>query len=113
MNRILRLSSFFLIFFSCVLIAQQSPKRTLLLELKDVPPEKMDKGLLIFDEYKRDAVVSYVRRTVILLATKAEAEVLRERGIQFTVVMEDTNQLNLYKRAIYGETMKMPAVYHT
>lgn len=113
MNRILRLSSFFLILFSYVLIAQQSPRRTLLLELKDVPPEKMDKGLLIFDEYRRDAVVSYVRGTVMLLATRAESEVLRERGFQFTVVMEDTNHLNLYKRAIYGESMKMPAVYHT
>jgi len=99
--------------FPVLLASQQSPKRTLLLQLDNIPPEQINKGLLMFDEYRRDAVVSYVRGTVMLLATRAEAEVLKERGFQFSVVMEDTNQLNLYKRAIYGETMMMPAIYHT
>ena len=103
----------FLFILPFSLLAQQQPKRTLLLQLNNIPPEKINKGLLMFDEYRRDAVVSYVRGTVMLLATRAEADVLKERGFQFTVVMEDSNQLNLYKRAIYGETMKMPAIYHT
>jgi len=105
--------TFFLFIFSLALHAQQPLKRTLLLQLDNIPPDQIDKGLLMFDVYRRDAVVSYVRGTVMLLATRAEAEVLKERGFQFTVVMEDTNQLNLYKRAIYGETMRMPVIYHT
>jgi hypothetical protein len=102
----------FLLIFQLFLHAQQPPKRTLLLQLDNIPPEQINKGLLMFDEYERDAVISYVRRTVMLLATRAEADVLKERGFQFTVLMQDSNQLNLYKRAIYGETMKMPAIYH-
>jgi hypothetical protein len=107
-----RLSILLVLLLSTSLVAQQPPKRTLLLELKNLPPEK-EKGLMLFDDYQHSAVVSNVRGTVMLLATKAEAEVLRERGFQFIVLMEDTNQLNLYKRALYGETMKVPAVYHT
>ncbi|MEK6569856.1 MAG: M14 family zinc carboxypeptidase, partial [Bacteroidota bacterium] len=113
----IRIANFFARWVICLLplvvSAQEPPKRTLLLQLQDVPQEKMNKGLLVFDEYRRDAVVSYVRGTVMLLTTRAEAEVLRERGFHFTLVKEDTNQLNLYKRAIYGETMKMPAAYYT
>jgi carboxypeptidase T len=95
------------------LFSQELPARTFLLRLENVSEDKLNKGLLMFDEYRRDAVVSYVRGTVMILATKAEAEVLRERGFQPTVVMEDTNQLNLYKRAMYGPTMKMSTIYHT
>ena len=64
-----------------LLLAQQPPKRTLLLELNNIPPEKMNKGLLMFDEYRRDAVVSYVRGTVMLLATRAEADVPEGAGL--------------------------------
>jgi hypothetical protein len=104
----------FLFVLTTSLVAQQSPKRTLLLQLKNSSPEKVDRGLMFFDDYQRGAqVISSVRGTVMLLATKAEAEVLQERGQRFTVVMEDTNQLKLYKRALYGETMTLPKEYHT
>lgn len=93
--------------------AQTQPKRTLLLELKDVTQEQAGKGLFSYDSYRKDIVISNIRNNVLMLATHAEAAVLKERGYDFTIVMEDTVQLNLYKRAIYGATMTISSDYHT
>ena len=57
--------------------------------------------------------VRYVRFNLLMIATRAEAAVLKERGREFTVVLEDSEEVNLYKRALYGESMKLPPVYHT
>jgi hypothetical protein len=110
------LSFLFLFSFSTLMIfSQQIPKRTLLLEINNITPEKMKKGSLVYDvnDYKREFIVSFIRNKLLLLATKAESEVLKERGFNFTILIEDTNSLNLYRRAIYGEKMKLPSFYHT
>jgi hypothetical protein len=95
------------------LTAQTPPRRTLLLEIRGMDPTALKGTPFVYDDYVRDAVLSDVRGRMLALATHAEADLLRERGIHFTVLLEDSSQLTLAKRALYGPTMRMPAVYHT
>jgi hypothetical protein len=49
----------------------------------------------------------------MVLATRAEATLLRERGFRLTTIMEDTNEVRLLRRAAYGPTMRLEAPFHT
>src|SRR5512135_180036 len=82
--------------------SQPQPLRTLLLEIRAADPAQLKGTPLVYDDYVRDAVLSEVRGRTLALATHAEAELLRERGIHFTVLLEDSSQLTLAKRALYG-----------
>jgi carboxypeptidase T len=93
--------------------AQKQPLRTLLLEIRGVDPAVLKGTPLVYDDYVRDAVLSDVRGRKLVLATRAEADLLRERGVPFSVLLEDSSQITLAKRALYGPSMRMPGIYHT
>jgi hypothetical protein len=58
-------------------------------------------------------VVSWVRNNLYLIATSVERDLLLERGYEFEEVMSSTDELTLYKRAMYGEAMRLSDRYHT
>ncbi|MCK5739613.1 hypothetical protein KAH55_10540, partial [bacterium] len=47
------------------------------------------------------------------VVTDAEKTLLAERGFVFTELYQSENEVDLYKRALYGPDMKLDPVYHT
>ena len=48
-----------------------------------------------------------------VVVTEAEKALLDERGFEFTELAQSENEVDLYKRALYGPDMKLDPVYHT
>ncbi len=97
-----------------MLFAQTDRRRTILIRIDNVKPEVLFKqGILTFDEYESRSIVSMVRDTALILVTPAELNLLRERGLQCETVMEDSSELTLIRRAVYGPTFKLEKPYHT
>ena len=87
--------------------------RTLLLEVRDVPAAaQQETGRLAYNDYNRDTVLSLVRNTAFVLATPAEFAALKRDGFHATQVMESADRMQLIKRALYGPTLTLPAIYH-
>ena len=82
--------------------------RTVLLYAENVSDETMqqirDLGITI---------ISWVRNNLYIIVTEAERDLLHERSLEFDEVMKSDDELTLYKRAMYGEKMKLTDVYHT
>jgi carboxypeptidase T len=88
--------------------------RTLLIRIDNVKPDALQKtGILNYDEYDYRSIISVVRDTALVLVTPAERAILTERGFASTVIMEDTSELTLIRRAMYGPTMKLEKPYHS
>lgn len=49
----------------------------------------------------------------LALASDAELALLRERNYHVSVLMESPEEVQLYKRALYGPEMRLDPVYHT
>jgi Zinc carboxypeptidase len=97
-----------------LLFAQTDRQRTLLIRIDNVKPEALLKsGILTFDEYDSRSIVSMVRDTAFALVTPAERSVLRERGFPCVQVMEDSSELALIRRAVYGPTLHLEKPYHS
>jgi hypothetical protein len=92
-------------------VCAQTP--SLLLEFEDIDQDKLKRILSMFGDERERAYASYLHKTALLVTTLAEAEVLRERGFDHRVVMQDTSRLTLFKRALYGSAMSMPPTYHS
>jgi hypothetical protein len=112
------LSRFFplLLFSLCasLVLAQTGPKRTLLVRVDNIKPEALLKHqFLFFDEYDSRSIVSMVRDTALILVTPAELALVRERGVDCQTVMEDSNELTLIRRAVYGPTLGLEKPYHS
>jgi hypothetical protein len=90
----------------------KEPHRTLLLEIRGAERESLRKGLFAYSDYG-SPIVSSLPDKISVLATEAERAVLLERGYDVTTVMEDSSELVLYKRALYGPELEISAVYHT
>lgn len=58
-------------------------------------------------------IISWVRNNLYIIASTTERDLLKERGFAFKTVMSNKDELILYKRAMYGESMKLSPVYHT
>lgn len=58
-------------------------------------------------------IISWVRNNLYIIASTTERDLLIERGYPIRTVMSHKNELVLYKRAMYGEAMKLSPVYHT
>jgi hypothetical protein len=94
--------------------AQVEPRRTLLVRIDSVRAEDLAKsGVLEFDDYQPRGILSLVRDTAQALLTHAETALLRERGFRCTVLMEDSSELALVRRAAYGPTMRLERPYHS
>lgn len=95
-------------------VAQIGPRRTLLVRIDSVGGDDLAKsGIVAYDDYQPRGILSLVRDTAQVLVTHAEAALLRERGFRCTVLMEDTSELNLVRRAAYGPAMRPGRPYHT
>jgi len=70
------------------------------------------RNLLRYDDYSR-STVSDVRGRMLVLATDAEVALMEERGWGPTVLMTDTSEVQLFKRGLYGPSMKLDPVYYT
>jgi hypothetical protein len=93
---------------------EAAPARTLLVEVDGVPAaEQTRNGAFGFDDYDRVRLVSLVDNRAMVLATPAELTALRARGFAAKVVMESPDPLQLYRRALYGPTLKLDPVYHS
>jgi len=94
--------------------AAPQARRTLLVRIDNVTPETLlSTGVVTIDDYNPQSLISLVRDTAMVLLTKAENELLRERGIRTTIVREDTSRIQLMRRAQYGPTMRLERPYHT
>ncbi len=90
------------------------PVRTLLVEVRDVLAKDQAKGgRFDYSDYNRVALLSIVRNTALLLATRTEFEALQRAGFHAAILMESPEVLTLYRRAFYGPTLKLPPVYHS
>ncbi len=95
-------------------IAQVEPRRTLLVRIDDVKVGELAKsGIIAYDDYQPRGILSLVRDTAQVLVTHAEAALLRERGFRCTVLMEDSSELQLVRRAAYGPAMRLEPPYHS
>jgi hypothetical protein len=93
--------------------ATEQPKRTLLLRVDQVRLPSLLAAGVTADEYHPASLLTLVRDTALVLATDAEADTLRLHGLQVSVVMRDSSELTLVKRALYGPTGAMPSRYRT
>jgi Zinc carboxypeptidase len=106
------LSALFL--FHGSFVAQTEPRRTLLVCIDSVREADLAKsGVIAYDDYRPRGILSLVRDTAQVLVTHAEMALLRERGFHCTVLMEDTSELQLVRRAAYGPTMRLERPYHS
>jgi hypothetical protein len=113
MTRVLAFVSFFSLLIVCGGRASDSPHRRVLIRIDNIRMQEIERLGISTDEYRRDGLLTFIRDTAQVLATEAEAAVFLERGYKITVVMRDTVPLSLYRRALYGPTMRMPERYHT
>lgn len=51
--------------------------------------------------------------TALAVVSNVEMALLHERGYAFSVISQSDNERDLYKRALYGESMQIDPVYHT
>lgn len=92
----------------------ESPKRTILVEVRDIPAKTQQSGgAFAYNDYNRKRIVSLVRNHAMLLATAEEVATLRSLGFAPKVIMESDDELTLFRRALYGPTSKPDPVYHT
>lgn len=88
--------------------------RTLLVEVKDIPATAQSAGGAFgFNDYNRERLISLVRNRAMLLANAAELADLQAKGFAATVLLESSDELALYRRALYGPTSQLDPVYHT
>ncbi|MGB2959889.1 MAG: M14 family metallopeptidase, partial [Bacteroidota bacterium] len=98
------------LFLPSLIYAQTS---LVLIEMKGVEEPELNKALSLFGDQRGKAFASYLQQNALVVATSAEARVLSERGLEFTVILEDTSRRILFKRALYGSAMKLSSFYHT
>ena len=84
------------------------PKRTILIQLKIDKKEFDD-----LNGMKIEFASKYLESGTFAIVSKTELSLLRERGFKFKKVKKSKNKLDLYKRALYGKTMKLDPIYHT
>jgi len=91
-----------------------SPPRTLLVEVADLAvDDQVSEGAFAYNDYNRERIVSLVRNQALVLATADELATLREQGFTVSVLWESDDTLELYRRALYGPTLKLDPVYHS
>jgi len=98
------------LFLPSLIYAQTS---LLLIEMAGIEEPQLNKTLTLFGDQREKAFVSHLHRNALIVATQAEARVLSERGVEFTVILEDTSRSTLFKRALYGPAMTLSSFYHT
>lgn len=92
---------------------ESSPVRNLLIEVRDIPAaEQAGKGMFAFADYNRGRLISLLHNTALMLANPEEVAQLRTRGYAPVILLESYDQRQLYRRALYGPTLKLDPFYH-
>ena len=92
---------------------KEIPKRTLLLEILDIPAEEQQgEGTFAYSK-NRKRIVSLVLNDIMILANPEERAALEAKGFKPTGVMESDDTRQLYRRGLYGPSMKLDSVYHS
>ena len=95
-------------------MAMAAEPRTLLVEVDGVPAQEQLKGKRFdYSDYDRVGLLSLVHDRAMLLATRAEFAALEHDGLHPRLVLESPDALTLYKRGLYGPTLRLPPIYHT
>jgi carboxypeptidase T len=94
-------------------ISQPEQKRSLLIQINNIAIAKATQEPVLRNAYANDYITSYLNNQITLLSTPVEFNKLKAKGYDIKILLEDTNKINLFKRAIYGETFKLSPVYHT
>ncbi|OQX85614.1 hypothetical protein B6D60_07550 [candidate division KSB1 bacterium 4484_87] len=84
------------------------PKRTTLIEISLDEKEQKD-----LEAMKIKFVTGLIEGKALLITSKNELKVLEERGYKFKKIMSSKNEIDLYRRALYGKSMRLDPVYHT
>lgn len=94
--------------------ASAAPEQHVLIEIRNLSADQQNaEGGFGFDDYSREQVISLVSGNAWLLGTTAQLEQLKAEGFEARGVMESEDKLTLYRRALYGPTMKLDPVYHS
>lgn len=91
-----------------------SPLRTLLVRIDSVGRgDLLKSGVIAAGDDAPAGIVSLIRDTAMAVLSRTEYELLLERGYRCSVLLEDSSELQLMKRAAYGPTLRLEAPYHT
>ena len=104
---------FVLIVFCVNLNAQNKEKWDLLIQIKNPNKDKIRSLVLMVGGFDSDRLLTFNNNKLVMLSSKAEFEVLKNKDYDVSILMQDTCNMNLLKRAYYGETLKIPESYHT
>jgi len=103
-----------LILTGTTLFARTDPRRSALIRIDNIKREALLKHtFLSYDEYDYRSIISVVRDTAFVLVTPAELSLLRERGVACQIVLEDSSELVLIRRAMYGPSLHLEKPYHS
>jgi carboxypeptidase T len=94
--------------------ADAGSRRTLLVRLDAVNRERLvGSGVITPADDAPGGIISLVRDTAFAIVSPAECTLLRERGFQCTVILEDTSEVVLVRRAAYGPSLRLQKPYHS
>ena len=85
-----------------------SPNRTILIQLK-INEKEFD----TLKEMKIEFASKFIEDGSFAIVSQAELSFLNERNFKFKKIKQSKNKLDLYKRALYGKTMKLDPIYFT
>jgi len=98
-----------LIVWQSLLLAQpRQPKRTALIEISLTEKDHQD-----LESMKIKFVTGVIEGKALAITSENELKVLEERGYKFKKIMSAKNEIDLYRRALYGKSMRLNPVYHT
>lgn len=101
-------------FVSTAESASEPSESHLLIEVRNISPDEQNaEGGFGFDDYSRKQIISLVNGNAWLIGTNEQLEQLQAKGFEASGVMESGDKLTLYRRALYGPTMKLDPVYHS
>jgi hypothetical protein len=94
----------------CSVIKAQEilPNRTILIQLK-IDKKEFEK----LNQMKIEFASKFLKEGTFAIISQTEMSFLKERNFDFKKIKKSKNKLDLYKRALYGKTMKLIPIYHT
>ncbi len=98
----------FLFWQTWALAQPRQPARTTLIEISLGEEEYRDLKAM-----KIKFATGVIDGKALAVVSKNELGVIKERGYEFKKIMTSKNELDLYRRALYGKSMRLDPVYHT
>ena len=94
--------------FTNINAGSNKPNRTILIQLKI-----NEKEFETLKEMKIEFASKFIENGSFAIVSQAELSFLNERAFKFKKIKQGENKLDLYKRALYGKTLKLDPIYHT